>query len=78
MTPLEFRGVLGKLKLSQSECARFVGANDRTVRRWLAGELDVPRCVEVLLLLMLSLELGADDVRARLESVRASPTNPKP
>lgn len=36
MTKDEFRRVLDELGMSQRECARFLGVNDRTVRAWVS------------------------------------------
>lgn len=45
MTPAELRAALDRLGLSQSGAARLWGMNPRTVRRWLAGEQDIPAWV---------------------------------
>ena len=52
LTPLDFRTALARVGYSQRAFARLVGANERTVRRWTAGTLDVPTWVPVLLGLM--------------------------
>src|SRR6201999_4450646 len=38
LTPENVRVMLSRIGLSQSEIARVVGAQERTVRRWMAGE----------------------------------------
>ena len=38
LTPENVRVMLSRIGLSQSEVARIVGAQERTVRRWLGGE----------------------------------------
>ncbi|MBM3962499.1 MAG: hypothetical protein FJ306_11435 [Planctomycetes bacterium] len=38
LTPENVRVMLSRIGLSQSEVARVVGAQERTVRRWLGGE----------------------------------------
>jgi len=38
LTPQNVRVMLSRIGLSQSEVARVVGAQERTVRRWLGGE----------------------------------------
>ncbi len=38
LTPENVRVMLSRVGLSQSEVARLVGAQERTVRRWLGGE----------------------------------------
>lgn len=41
-----------KLKLSQSELAKAVGANLRTLQGWETGRQDYPKSVEILMTLM--------------------------
>jgi DNA-binding transcriptional regulator YiaG len=41
-----------KLKLSQSELAKAVGANVRTLQGWETGRQDYPKSVEILMTLM--------------------------
>jgi DNA-binding transcriptional regulator YiaG len=41
-----------KLKLSQSQLARAVGANVRTLQSWETGRQDYPKSVEILMTLM--------------------------
>jgi DNA-binding transcriptional regulator YiaG len=41
-----------RLKLSQSELARAVGANVRTLQSWEQGRQDYPKAVEILMTLM--------------------------
>ncbi len=49
MTKHQFRRALRQLGLSQSELARQIDVDPRTVRRWAAGQVSVPRAVEELL-----------------------------
>jgi DNA-binding transcriptional regulator YiaG len=43
MTPTELRAALTRLGISQAETARVLGVDDRTVRRWAAGDRDIPQ-----------------------------------
>ena len=63
MTANQFRTALDRLHLSQLEAARLFKSNDRTVRRWAIGERGVPPTVAILLKLMLSGKITADDLR---------------
>lgn len=45
MTPADLRSALDRLGLSQQAAARLWGVNPRTVRRWLAGDQDIPEWV---------------------------------
>ena len=49
MSPPQFRRVLRRLRLSQMEAARRLGLNERTVRRWVAGDSRIPESVALLL-----------------------------
>ena len=49
MSPQQFRRVLRRLRLSQMEAARRLGVNERTVRRWVAGDSRIPESVALLL-----------------------------
>lgn len=52
MTPEAFRSALHEIGYGVHSFAVFTGANHRTVRRWLSGELNVPRWVPIMLALM--------------------------
>lgn len=45
MHPLQFRKLLERAGLSQSEAARQLEISDRTMRRYVSGETRVPRAV---------------------------------
>ena len=50
-SPDEFRAQLARLGLSQVGAARHMGYAGRTVRRWAAGDDEVPRIVQLYLAL---------------------------
>jgi DNA-binding transcriptional regulator YiaG len=52
MTAGDFRAALARLNYGQRGFAEYVGANERTVRRWASGEQDIPQWVPVILDLM--------------------------
>lgn len=52
MTPEQLRTILDRLGLTQTRAAHFLDVDDRTVRRWIAGDVVIPRPVELLLRLM--------------------------
>lgn len=53
MTPAEFREGRESLHLSQKQLASlFQVASDRTVRKWEAGERDIPGPARVLMLML--------------------------
>ena len=43
MTPTQFRNALRHLRLGQTEMARLLGEEPRTIRRWIAGDTRIPR-----------------------------------
>lgn len=49
MTRDDFRAALDRLGLTQTGAARVLGVDERTTRRWAAGERAVPPPVERLL-----------------------------
>ena len=49
MSPQQFRAALRRLRLSQVQAARRLSVNERTVRRWLAGDSRIPESVALLL-----------------------------
>lgn len=63
MKPAEFTNTIKHLGLSQVGAAAFLCVNDRTVRRWVSGDMPVPRVVELLLLVMVEKEVKPADIR---------------
>lgn len=53
MTPERYTKVIAKLGLSQVGAAEFLGYDPRTSRRWVSGDLEVPKVVAMLLELMI-------------------------
>lgn len=49
MTAKEARAHLARLKLTQGDFQRLMAVDDRRARRWLSGELPIPRAVEIAL-----------------------------
>jgi len=63
MTPTEFRRIRQALGLSTQGLARLLQVSDgRTVRRWEAGDRDIPGPVRVLMLLLKSGVITPDDL----------------
>jgi len=53
MTPDQIRDTLNRLELTTTRAAQLVGVDDRTMRKWLAGERGMPEPVIRLLRLVL-------------------------
>jgi hypothetical protein len=49
VTSRQLATTLKRLGIAQTEAARQLGVNDRTMRRWIAGDLPVPRMVELVM-----------------------------
>ena len=52
MTPTEFTAALARLGFTGRAFAAFVGAHERSVRRWAGGTQDIPPWVPVMLRLI--------------------------
>ena len=64
MTPTALRTIIAKLGANNTELGRFLGHRDgREVRRWLAGDSDIPVPTAKLLRLMVKLGLTMEDVK---------------
>lgn len=53
MTALQLKKLLARANLSQVGAARALDISDRNMRRYIAGELPVPRVVEYALLYLI-------------------------
>jgi DNA-binding transcriptional regulator YiaG len=49
MSPQQFRDALRRLRLSQVQAAKRLSVNERTVRRWVAGDSRIPESVALLM-----------------------------
>jgi DNA-binding transcriptional regulator YiaG len=62
MTPAQLQTALDRIGLSQRGGARFLGVDERTMRKWIAGEARIPEAAAKLLRLMIKLGLRPEDV----------------
>ena len=62
MTPKQYEEAIDRLGLSQRKAGPFLGVNERTSRKWVAGESRIPDAVAKLLRLMVRLKLKPDEV----------------
>ena len=68
MTKDQLQKLLDRVGLSQSEAARQIGLDPRSMRRYLSGETEIPRTVEILLMLITDPDTGkirASNLRLR-------------
>lgn len=63
MTPAQFRAALKKLDISQVKIADALGIDQRTARRYAAGDADIPEPVAIILRLLLSGKIKLEDLR---------------
>jgi hypothetical protein len=57
-TPKQLRALLEKARLSQQGAAKVLDIDPRTMRRYIAGELPVPRAIYLAILGIAALEQG--------------------
>lgn len=67
MTPAEYRAAIGALKLTQVGAARLLGVDERTSRRWITGEREVPETASRFLRFMISAKVTPDEVMKALQ-----------
>jgi hypothetical protein len=61
MTPTQYVATLKRLGLTQVGAARLFGVDPRTSRRWVAGDLVIPRSVALALRLMVKHSVDLDE-----------------
>jgi transcriptional regulator with XRE-family HTH domain len=59
MTTDRFREILELVGMTQVGAARFFDVDERTARRWAAGEIEIPRSIAMLLELMAARKVKA-------------------
>jgi DNA-binding transcriptional regulator YiaG len=62
MTNHEYRDLLTALGLTQAGAARLLGVDERTSRRWAAGERDIPPPAARFLRFLLEAKISPDRV----------------
>ena len=56
MTPAQLQRLLDSAELSQRRAAKEIGINERTMRKYIAGESKIPKTVELALCWIAHLE----------------------
>jgi hypothetical protein len=64
MTPDELQRALWALDITQQKMARLFGHDERTMRRWVAGESAIPSTVAILVRLLVADKISPADVDA--------------
>lgn len=62
MTPKQYAEAIERLGLSQRGAGKFLGVDERTSRKWIAGDARIPESAAKLLRLMVRLKLKPDEV----------------
>jgi DNA-binding transcriptional regulator YiaG len=62
MTPHQYAEAIARLGLSQRAAGKFLGVDERTSRKWIAGDARIPESAAVLLRLMIRLKIKPEDV----------------
>jgi plasmid maintenance system antidote protein VapI len=62
MPPKQYAEAIERLGLSQRGAGKFLGVDERTSRKWIAGDARIPESVAMLLRLMVRLKIKPDDV----------------
>ena len=63
MTPKQYAEAIARLGLSQRAAGRFLGVDERTSRKWIAGGARIPESAAMLLRLMIRLKIKPEDVK---------------
>ena len=62
MTPKQYADAIERLGLSQRGAGKILGVDERTSRKWIAGDARIPESAAKLLRLMVRLKLKPDEV----------------
>jgi DNA-binding transcriptional regulator YiaG len=62
MTPTQYANAIARLGLSQRKAGTFLGVDERTSRKWIAGNHKIPEAVGKLLRLMIRLKIKPEEV----------------
>jgi len=61
MSPDQIRIAIDRLSLSQRGAARLLGVDERTVRKWVAGDAKIPQSAAMVLNISNKFDLTPDD-----------------
>lgn len=62
MTAIQFRSALDRLGASQTAIAPILGLSTRQMRRYAAGDAEIPRTVAIVLRLLMSGKITPEDL----------------
>lgn len=71
MTPKQYAAIITRLGLSQVGAARFLGVDERTSRRWISGEREIPEPVSRFLTFLAAANLTPEEVEKVIRRYRA-------
>lgn len=70
MTAKQYSDAIERLGLTQVGAARFLGVDERTSRRWIAGERPIPEPVAKFLRYLIAAKVAPDEVEKLLSRSR--------
>lgn len=62
MTPAQYRDAIARLGLTQAAAGEFLGVDERTSRRWIAGESAIPESAAKLIRLLIRRRIKPEEV----------------
>ena len=69
MTPDQIQAALNELGLTQQQAAKLFRHNERTMRRWIAGDVGISQGIAILLQMLVDGTITVADVRRTAEKV---------
>jgi NAD-dependent oxidoreductase involved in siderophore biosynthesis len=67
MTPAEFRIVLDRLGLTQRGLSRLFEINERTVRSWASGRIEIPAPIRIFLRFLVRADVTPEELHELTE-----------
>jgi hypothetical protein len=64
MTPTQYATAIKALGLSQRGAAKVLGVDERTSRKWIAGDSRIPHSVALLLRLMIAKHIKPESIES--------------
>jgi len=69
MTPDQIQAALNELGLTQQQAAKLFRHNERTMRRWIAGDVGISQGIAILLQMLVDGTITVADVQRTAEKL---------
>ena len=69
MTPYQLQAALNELGLTQQQAAKLFRHNERTMRRWIAGDVGISQGIAILLQMLVDGIITVADVKRAAEKL---------